>query len=176
MNTETPLTPSSSPEPQERNWLPLVIASAAVLLVLGIIALVQHGQNKAIATTTPVSAALDAYAANLPITNIVMSESANLAGGKMTYIDGHIANHGGSTVSLVMVQVIFRDYKHEVAQNETLPIKLIRMKEPYVDVENVSAAPLKPGAERDFRLIFDEIKPDWDGAYPEVRVVHVLTK
>jgi len=105
-----------------------------------------------------------------------MSESGNLAGGKVTYIDGHIANKGGRIVTGVTVQVLFRDFAHEVAQNETQSLKLIRMREPYIDIEPVSAAPLKPGGEQDFRLIFDAVSPDWDGAYPEVRVVHVETK
>jgi hypothetical protein len=105
-----------------------------------------------------------------------MSESSNLAGGKVTYLDGHIANTGSRTVTGVTVQVLFRDGAHEVAQNETLPLKLIRMREPYVDLEPVSAAPLTPGREHDFRLIFDAVSPDWDGAYPEVRVIHVEAK
>jgi hypothetical protein len=63
-----------------------------------------------------------------------------------------------------------------VAQNETLPLKLIRIREPYVDLEPVSAAPLKPGDEHDFRFIFDAVSPDWNGAYPELRVIHVDSK
>jgi len=43
-------------------------------------------------------------------------------------------------------------------------------------LEPVSAAPLKPGGEQDFRLIFDAVTPDWDGAYPQIRVIHVETK
>ena len=74
------------------------------------------------------------------------------------------------------MQVLFRTFAHEVAQNETQPLKLIRTREPYIDVEPVSAAPLKPGGEQDFRLIFDKVSPDWDGAYPEVRVIHVDTR
>jgi hypothetical protein len=105
-----------------------------------------------------------------------MSESGNLAGGKVTYLDGHIANTGGRTVTAITVQVLFRTYAHEVAQNETQPLKLIRMREPYIDVEPVSAAPLKPAAEQDFRLIFDAVSPDWDGAFPEIRILHVETK
>jgi hypothetical protein len=50
------------------------------------------------------------------------------------------------------------------------------MREPYIDVEPVSAAPLQPGGRQDFRLIFDALSPDWDGAYPEIRVLHVETK
>jgi hypothetical protein len=40
----------------------------------------------------------------------------------------------------------------------------------------VSAAPLKPGDVRDFRLIFDAVSPSWDGAYPQVRIVHVAAE
>jgi hypothetical protein len=74
------------------------------------------------------------------------------------------------------VQVLFRTFVHEVAQNETQPLKLIRIRQPYVDLEPVSAAPLGPGDGRDFRLIFDAVSPDWDGTYPEIRVLHVDTK
>jgi hypothetical protein len=105
-----------------------------------------------------------------------MSESANLAGGKLTYLDGRIANQGARTVTAITVQVLFRDYAHEVAQNETQPLKLIRIRDPYIDVEPVSAAPLAPGGEHDFRLIFDGVKADWDGAYPEIRILRVETR
>lgn len=131
--------------------------------------MLEHGRGGV--QVTPVSAALDPYAANLPLSGLVMSESANLAGGKVTYLDGQITNTGNRTVTGVTVQVLFRNPANEVAQNETLPLKLIRTREPYVDVEPVSAAPLKPGDVRDFRLIFDAVSPSWDGAYPQVRIV-----
>ncbi len=136
--------------------------------------MLEHGKSST--KVIPITTALDAYAANLPITGLAMSESANLAGGKVTYLDGHIANTGGRTVTGVTVQVLFRSFAHEVAQNETQPLKLIRVRDPYVDVEPVSAAPLAPGDSHDFRLIFDAVSPDWDGAYPEVRVIHVETR
>jgi hypothetical protein len=167
------LVPSA--ETPERNWLPMAIAAAVVLIVAAVTVLVlENGKGKP--TVTPLSAALDPYAANLPITGVSMSESSNLAGGKITYLDGHIANTGSRTVTGVSVQVLFRTFAHEVAQNETQPLKFIRTREPYIDVEPVSAAPLKPGDRQDFRLIFDSVKSDWDGAYPEVRIVHVETR
>jgi len=133
-------------------------------------------RGKGGATVTPISAAPDPYAVSLPITNLVMSESSNLAGGKVTYLDGHVTNSGSKTVSGVLAQVLFRNVASEVAQNETQPLKLIRTREPYVDLEPVSAAPLKPGEGQDFRLIFDAVTPDWNGAYPEIRIVHVDSK
>ncbi len=161
-------------EVEERNWLPIGVASAVVVAV--VVGLVLLGRGKGGPKVTPVATATDAYAASLPITGLAMSESSNLAGGKVTYLDGHIANQGNKTVSGITVQVLFRNVAREVAQNETEQVKLIRMREPYIDVEPVSAAPLKPGDGQDFRLIFDAVSQDWDGAYPEVRIIHVDTK
>lgn len=159
-------------EPGERNWLPLPVAAAVIVAIAAAaILLMEHGSKPA--SMTPLTASLDSYAASLPITGLAMSESANLAGGKVTYLDGHIANAGSRTVTGITVQVLFRTFAHEVTQNETLPMRFIRMRNPYVDVEPVSAAPLKPGQGQDFRLIFDKVSPDWDGAYPEIRVVKV---
>ena len=173
MNTEPKL--ETSYQSQERNWLPLAIAAAAVVVVLTVAIFVLEHRKSGV-TVAPVTAAADAYAPRLPITDLVMSESANLAGGKVTYIDGQIANTGNQTVSGVTVQVLFRNVAKEVAQNETQPLKLIRMRQPYIDLESVSAAPLKPGDVKDFRLIFDAVTPDWDGAYPEIRILHVEAK
>ncbi len=162
-------------EAEKRNWLPLVIAAAIVLAVAaGLVLFYEHG--KSAPTVTPISAALDAYAGNLTVSNLHMSESSNLAGSKVTYIDGSITNTGTRTVTGITVQVLFRDPAHEVAQNETHPMNIIRTREPYIDVEPVSAAPLKPGDSADFRLIFDTVAQDWDGAFPEIRVIHVDTR
>ncbi|HEX3893388.1 MAG TPA: DUF2393 family protein [Terracidiphilus sp.] len=162
-------------ERRERNWAPLAIAAGVVIVVAAIFILtLEHGRKPA--AVTPVSAAPDPYAASLPISGLVMSESSNLAGGKVTYVDGHIQNTGARTVSALTVQVLFRDAAHEVTQNETQPLMLIRTRDPYVDLEAVSAEPLKPGDQRDFRLIFDAVSRDWDGAYPEIRILRVDTK
>jgi len=61
-------------------------------------------------------------------------------------------------------------------QNDTQSLKLIRTRDPYVDVEPVAAAPLKPGDDKEFRLTFDGISQDWDGAFPELRIVRVESK
>jgi hypothetical protein len=162
-------------EAPERNWASLAIAAGVVIvLAVAVIFTLEHGRKPV--ALTPISAPLDPYAASLPISGLVMSESSNLAGGKVTYVDGHIANTGNRTVSAITVQVLFRDPAHEVTQNETQPLQFIRTRDPYVDLEPVSAAPLSPGAQRDFRLIFDAVSRDWDGAYPEIRVLHVASR
>jgi hypothetical protein len=167
----------ASQQKEERNWLPLIVAAAVVLLVAGgAILSLEHRHARDKVGVTPISAPLDPYASSLALTQLAMSESSNLSGGKVTYLDGQIANQGTRIVTAVTVQVLFRDFAHEVAQNENQPLKLIRAREPYIDVEPLSAAPLKPGDGKPFRLIFDTVKPDWDGAIPEIRILHVETK
>ena len=162
-------------EAQERNWLPMAVAAAIVLTVLvGLIVFL--GRGKGGPQVVPATTAVDAYSSSLQISGLAMSESANLAGGKVTYLDGHIANQGNRTVTGITAQVLFRNVAHEVAQNMTQQLMFIRTRDPYIDVEPVSAAPMKPGDERDFRLIFDGVSPDWDGAYPEIRIIQVATK
>ncbi len=163
------------PEESERNWLPLIVAIGVVLAALaGMLLYYEHG--KSTQQAMPASAAIDPYAANLAIGNLAMSESSNLSGGKVTYLDGQIANHGNRTVTGITVQVIFRDAANEIAWSDTQPLRLIRTREPYVDLEPVSAAPLKPGDQQDFRLVFDTVPDQWNGAYPEVRIIRVETR
>lgn len=162
-------------EPRERNWLPLAIA-AGVLVIVAVVVILMMQRGKGPAAVTPISAKPDPYAANLPITEVKMSESANLAGGKVTYIDGHITNNGDKTVAGISMQILFRNAANEVAQNETQAVKWIRTRDPYIDLEPVSAAPLKPGEGRDFRLILDAVTEGWNGVYPELRIVRVDAK
>jgi hypothetical protein len=163
-------------EKEARNWLPLAVAAAVVLSIVAFVILLGLKDARGKSAVTPINAPLDPYAGSLALTGLAMSESANLAGGKVTYVDGHLANTGARTVTAITVQVLFRTVYKEVAQNETMPLKLIRVREPYIDVEPVYAAPLKPGDEREFRLVFDVVSPDWDGAYPEIRILRVETK
>ena len=157
------------------NRVALVGALVAVFASVFVIFIAVH-HAKSGTEIAPVNVAADAYAAKLPLTNIKMSEAGNMAGGKETYIDGQIANTGSSTVSGVTVQVLFRNYAHEVVRNESLPVRLIRTRTPYTDIQTISAAPIKPGETREFQLIVEQDIPDWDGAYPEVKVIKVETR
>lgn len=152
--------------------MPTVIAAAIVVIVVAVIVVItQHGRNTA--TVAPVNAPADPYSVNLPISNLQLYQSSNMAGNKLLYLDGHLVNNGNRTVTGIAIQVLFRNDAHEVAQNETQSLRIIRTRDPYVDLESLSANPLKPGEERDFRLIFDSVTPNWDGAYPQLRILRV---
>lgn len=169
------LSAAENAQRQERNWLPIAIASVAVLAVIAVMLILgksrNHTQDLSNLPATP-----DAYAANLQISGVTMSESSNLAGGKITYLDGHIANQGNQTVSEAIVQVTFLDYANKVAQSQRVPLTIVRMREPYIDTAPLSTSPLKPGGQADFRLNFDSVSPDWAGNTPQIQILHVVTQ
>jgi hypothetical protein len=114
---------------------------------------------------------MDAYAASLQLSQFAMSESTNLSGGKLTYLDGHVTNAGNRTVTGVTVQVVFQNDEAMPPQIYTVPLTLIRMKEPYIDTEPMNTNPLKPGDDREFRLTFEVVPENWNTQMPEVRVI-----
>jgi hypothetical protein len=126
--------------------------------------------------TTAVAIAVVANADNLEVSNVEMSESGNLAGGKSTYVDGHVANKGDKTVTGVTVQVIFANDTGMPPQIETVPLNLVRSREPYIDIQPMSAAPLVPGGEADFRLIFENLGGNWNQQTPGLRAIQVSSK
>jgi hypothetical protein len=163
-------------KPPAKNDLPVnawAIAALVVLVVVGVLLVV--GRHKP-ATSPNTVLPLDAYAAKLPLTQLAMSESSSLSGGKSTFIDGHIGNTGTSTVTGVTVQVLFHNDEAMPPHIETVPLSLVRTHEPYVDTEPVSAAPLKPGDNPEFRLIFETIPSNWNTQLPEIHIVRVTTK
>jgi hypothetical protein len=169
------LNPDKQTAREPRTVLPWVIAGIVVLVILGVfLARGHHGP-----APNPGGTGLappDPYAANLAISDVHMSEASSVAGGKATYVDGVIANHGSQTVTGLTVQVAFRDFTNQLVQKETMPLNLIRTHEPYIDTESVSAAPIGPGETREFRLIFDHVAADWNQNYPEIRVIEVKFK
>ena len=162
-------------KPPEGGGIPAMawaVAGLAVLVVVGV--LVMLGRHKSIAPSTVQP--LAEYAASLPLSQLAMSESTSLSGGKSTFIDGHIKNSGSQTVSGITVQVIFRNDEAMPPKIDTVPFSLIRTREPYVDTQSVGSNPLKAGDERDFRLIFESIPTNWNMQMPEIRIIQVEAK
>jgi hypothetical protein len=145
------------------------------VVVLLVALLVFAGRKQPAAAPNTLQPA-DAYAASLPLSQLAMSESANLSGGKLTYLDGHVRNSGDRTITAATLQVVFQNDEQLAPQIDTVPLTLIRMREPYIDTEPVSAEPLKPGDDREFRLIFETVPPNWNTQMPEVRVIHAALR
>jgi hypothetical protein len=151
----------------------VVIAVVAVVVVVAVF--VGLGMRSKPVADPHAMQPLAAYAGSLKITDIAMSESTSLSGGKSTYIDGRITNIGAATVAGVTVQAVFAS-DGGPAEIETVPLTLIRTREPYVDTQPVAAAPLAPGATAEFRLIFEGVGDGWNQQVPEIRVVQTLQR
>jgi hypothetical protein len=165
-----------APPREEKGGVPPAVWGAAALVVVVLIAVLafvgRHKGPPAPKTLQPP----DAYAAHLPLSQLAMSEAPSLSGVKVTYLDGHVQNTGDRTVSGVTVQVVFANDEQMPPTINTVPLTLIRMKEPYIDTQPVSASPIKPGEDREFRLTFEAVPDNWNQQMPEVRVIQTELK
>jgi hypothetical protein len=172
-----PHTSSMFADPTPERSFPttaIAIAATAVVILVAFLALLAHRGKAAPAPNTILPPA--AYAPNLIFTDVHLSDATTGSGGRLLYVEGHIANHGPSTLTAITVQVIFANAEKMAPQIETVPLNMIYMREPYVDTRPVSAAPLAPNAEGDFRLIFDDINESWDQQQPQIHVIKVATR
>lgn len=160
---------SRAPQPTPSSPLPWIVAGGAVLLLF-VFALIVFNHRKPAANLNALRP-LDPYAQKLVFSAVQMSESTSLSGGKSTYIDGHVRNTGDRTVTSATVQVLFANDEALPPQVETLPLALIRTREPYVDTQPVASSPLAPNGEREFRLIFENIASNWNQQLPEIHLV-----
>lgn len=158
---------------EKTSWTPWIVAAVVVVLGIGVWAVAGRNSAPPTANVGTGMAPADPYAASLAISGLQMSEADSFAGGKVTYIDGQITNSGQKTLNGITVQVGFKNDLGEYGLRIAVPLSLIRTRQPYVDTQPVSAAPLQPGQQRDFRLIFDTVPPDWNMQYPELRVINV---
>ena len=171
-----PLTPSfrSPNEPAQRTFPAAAVGiSGGVIAIIVAVLVALSARHHAINPNQ--EQPLAPYASNLALSQLAMSESTSLSGGKSTFLDGHITNRGSQIISGVTAQVLFRNDEGMPPHLETLPVALIRSREPYVDTQPIAANPIHPGEEREFRLIFEAIPNNWNTQLPEVHVVAVAT-
>lgn len=165
----------TEPEREARGFpaAAIVIAVVVVVLILGLLLVL--GRRHAAPDATGSAAGNSAYAPQLTLSDIQMSESTSLSGGKETFVDGRIANRGGSTVTSATVEISF-PADGLAPQTEIVPVTLILTRQPYIDTEPMGAEPLAPGAGAEFRLTFDDVRPDWNQQVPSIRVTAVTLK
>jgi hypothetical protein len=163
-------------KPVERGGFPAAVWGVAALIVIVVAAVLVYSGRKKPAPAPSTLQPADAYAARLPLSQFAMSEAENLSGGKLTYLDGHVQNTGDQTITGITVQVVFANDEAMAPQIETVPLMLIRTKDPYIDTQAVSANPLKPGDDREFRLTFESVAENWNQQMPEVRIIQTQIK
>jgi len=177
MSTAPNSQPGMFAEPPVERAFPttaVAIASVAVVILVAVLVLLGHRHAAAPAPNTLLPQA--AYASNLTLSNIQMSEADSQLGGKSTYIDGHIANHGPSAVTGITAQVLFANDEQLPSQLETTQMLLITSREPYIDTGMISSTPIAAGAEADFRLIFESVPANWNTQPPAIRLTAISTR
>ena len=166
--------PDFQPQPQQIDDAtprgPMIVGALVVLLALG--ALILAGRN----ARSNATAAIDPYVKNLQLSDFKLSQAENFVGANVTYLEGKVTNRGSKSVTSAQVRVNFKNSLHEISQTETLPLMIITAREPYIDTADLRSQPLKPGESRDFRLTFEHVTADWDGALPEVTVQSLTTQ
>jgi hypothetical protein len=173
MSDNEPVLGSFSQQSQEEppNRMPMILGVLVVMALLGTLAFLSHsrGERKDQAGMAPA----DPYAANLVISDLKMSTAQNFAGGEVTYLEGKVENKGSRTMTGITVQVGFYNQLNELVQKDSMPLPVIRSRDPYIDTVSLGVAPLKPGGSLEFRLTFEHVSADWNRNYPEVRVIQV---
>ena len=117
-----------------------------------------------------------AYASNLQLTDLKMSQAQNFVGSTATYVDGTLVNNGDKTVIHAIARVTFRDPYGQIAQVETVPIRALKTSGPYPDTSDLAASPVASKQSRRFRLIFEHVSGQWSQGYPELQIIDVATK
>jgi hypothetical protein len=163
------IQPNPTIEERETNWRAIGIAVAAVVAIVVILLFVSRTEQKAPSGPPP-------YAAYIKFTDLRMSAAENFVGATVSYIDGTVSNTGNQTVTHVTVEVTFRDSMGQLAQRETLPLRVLQTNGPYPDAVDLSVSPLAPGQSKPFRLTFERISSQWNQQYPDLKVVDVTAK
>jgi hypothetical protein len=160
-----------TPVTEERDSSRLIIGIAVfvVIVVALAAAFLLREPPKTAKTASP-------YISNLKLSDFKMSAAENFIGHTVSYIEGTITNSGDKTVTHAVVEVTFKDDMGQVAQQEEVPLQVIRSNGAYTEPVDLSVSPLAPAQKEPFRLTFDSISAQWSRQYPEIRVTDVTVK
>jgi hypothetical protein len=155
----------SPEEPQRgrgRSWVAWM--GAATILVALIFVMWPASERRASlrASHLPFGAPQRAYAPNLHIENLALSRAENFLNQEVTTVGGEITNAGDRPVSDVEITLEFADEMGQIVLRESR------------SVFTPQAAPLAPGATRNFEISFEHIPSSWNIEKPAVHVSGIL--
>jgi len=163
------IQPSPVAEERDSSWRTIALAVSIVLVLAVAIALLLRSKPNGASGPPP-------YAANLKLSDFKMSAAENFVGATVSYVDGTITNTGNKTVTHAVVDVVFRDDLGQLAQRETVSLKVLKTGGPYDEAVDLGASPLAPGQSDSFRLTFESISAQWNHQYPEIQFTDVTVK
>ncbi len=156
---------------QERNWTPFIIGLVAVIIVIGIIALLTRNSGHASSKPNP-------YAAELKISNPKLSAAENYVGGTVTYLDVTISNTGNKALTGADMKLVFKNSMDEVVQTETIPLHVLVENQMggYPDLVDLGRAPIGPGESKTVRMTLEHISADWNQVAPAMELANLKLK
>ena len=154
---------------RETNWRAIGIGIAIVIAIVVILFFVSRTEQKASSGPPP-------YAANINFTDKKMSAAENFVGATVSYLDGTVTNAGNQVVTHALVEVTFKDSMGQLAQRETVPLRVLQTSGPYPEAVDLTSLPLAGGQSKPFRLTFEGISAQWNHEYPELKVTDVTVK
>src|ERR1700739_965924 len=163
------IQPNPTVEERDTNWRAIGIGIAVGLAIVVILLLISRTEQKPPSGPPP-------YAANIKFSDLKMSAAENFVGATVSYIDGTVTNSGSQTVTHVVVDVTFKDSMGQLAQRETVPLRVLKTSGPYPEAVDLSVSPLGPGQSKPFRLTFEGISTQWNHEYPGLKVTDVHVK
>jgi len=161
--------PAPATDDRDNSRLIILIAVTVVIGLALLIAYLLREPPKKVAPPSP-------YLTQLKLSDFKMSAAENFIGATVSYIDGTISNTSNKTVTRVMVEVNFEDSMGQLAQRETLPLRVIRANGAYEEPVDLTVAPLAPAQSARFRLTFDSISAQWNHQYPDITITDVTVK
>jgi len=163
------IQPTLGADERETNWRAIGIAIGIVVVIVAVLFMISRSERK-------ISSGPPAYAANVKFSDLKMSAAENFVGATVSYIDGTVTNTGNQTVTHVVAEVTFKDSMGQLAQRESVPLRVLQTKGPYPDAVDLGVSPLAPGQAKPFRLTFESISAQWNHEYPELKVIDVTAK
>jgi Protein of unknown function (DUF2393) len=156
-------SPGEAQPPRGRPWVAWMGAATILIALIFVMWPGSARRSSSIREARlPFGALEQAYAPNLHIANLELSRAENFLNQEVTTVAGDITNTGGRPVSNVEITLEFSDELGEIVLRESRT------------AFTPQAAPLAPGATRDFQISFEHIPSSWNIQKPAVRVSGVL--
>ena len=151
----------------ERSRLPLTfLAGIAIVCVIATGAVFysrySNSQVSNALKPLPMGPAEQAYASQIHFIEPKMSRAANFLNQEVTFIFGTVVNGGDRKVKQIQITLEFHDPFNQVILRDKQRLYL------------PTTPPMAPGEQRDFQVPYENIPPQWNNAYPTIRVTGLL--
>jgi hypothetical protein len=163
------IQPTPVVEERDSSRRTIAISMAVVIALAVIVAFLLRSQPRSASGPPP-------YATSLKLSDFKMNAVKNFVGATITYLDGTVTNTGDKTVTRVIVEVRFKDDMGQLAQQEEIPLQVLKTNGPYPEAWDFKVSPLGPSQSQACRLTFDRISEQWNHQYPDIQITDVAVK